>query len=323
MFLGNILAQCDDSVPKLARESITYNAGYVYWREQLFERVMRLFVWEDTYDVKSKSGVKPKEIEQRLLIAGHCGITKIFEETELTAMFGTFHGVGKYYDEKPEYTVRCPIYSGNRIIGKDVIVIDNCSLRNPVLPLVHHYACMLAHVEVTLVDILINARDCGGVPIVQTEKQKQSVAEYHGKLFNGQWGSITDIGMLGIEYAGLDRGTRQDVMNVLETREKLIKSFYSDIGVRSAFEKRNNTVMAEVEADTSLLLLNLSDMIDSRERGAEEVNNLFGKNWSVHIAEEIDYSVENQRIQFDTSTEIHSQPQIEGGGSNVESKKDV
>lgn len=320
MFLQNILLNCtNDSVPKLARESITYNAGYVYWREQLFERIMRLFVWENTYDVKKRFGVKPKEIEQRLLIAGHCGITKINDEGELTAMFGTFHGVSKYYDEKPEYTVRCPVYAGNRFIGKDVIVIDNCSLRNPALPLVHHYACMLAHTEVTLMDVLINARDCGGVPIVQTEKQKQSVSEYHSKLFNGQWGSVTDIGMLGIDYAGLDRGTRQDVMSILETREKLIKSFYSDIGVRSAFEKRNNTVMAEVEADTSLLLLNLSDMIDSRERGADEVNNLFNENWSVHIAEEIDYSTENQRIQFDTATVIHSQPQIEGGGSNVES----
>lgn len=320
MFLQNILFNCtDDSVPKLARESITYNAGYVYWREQLFERIMRLFVWENTYDVKKRFGVKPKEIEQRLLIAGHCGITKINDEDELTAMFGTFHGVSKYYDEKPEYTVRCPVYAGNRFIGRDVIVIDNCSLRNPALPLVHHYACMLAHTEVTLMDVLINARDCGGVPIVQTEKQKQSVSEYHSKLFNGQWGSVTDIGMLGIDYAGLDRGTRQDVMSILETREKLIKSFYSDIGVRSAFEKRNNTVMAEVEADTSLLLLNLSDMIDSRERGADEVNNLFNTNWSVHIAEEIDYSTENQRIQFDTATVIHSQPQVEGGGSNVES----
>lgn len=320
MFLSDVLLYCkNDSVPKLARESITYNAGYVYWREQLFERIMRLFVWENTYDVKKHFGVKPKEIEQRLLIAGHCGITKINGEDELTAMFGTFHGVSKYYDEKPEYTVRCPIYAGNRFIGTDVIVIDNCSLRNPALPLVHHYACMLAHTEVTLVDVLINARDCGGVPIVQTEKQKQSVSEYHSKLFNGQWGSVTDIGMLGIDYAGLDRGTRQDVMSILETREKLIKSFYSDIGVRSAFEKRNNTVMAEVEADTSLLLLNLSDMIDSRERGADEVNNLFNENWSVHIAEEIDYSTENQRIQFDTATVIHSQPQVEGGGSNVES----
>ena len=91
----------------------------------------------------------------------------------------------------------------------------------------------------------------------------------------------------------------------METREKLIKSFYSDIGVRSAFEKRNNTVQAEVEADTSLLLLNLSDMLLQRERACEEVNNMFGTNWSVHVAEEIDYGSENERIQFDTSTETH------------------
>ena len=63
--------------------------------------------------------------------------------------------------------------------------------------------------------------------------------------------------------------------------------------------------MAEVEADTSLLLLNLSDMLKCREKGAEEVNKMFNTNWSVHIAEEIDYGTENERIAFDTNTEIH------------------
>ena len=81
-----------------------------------------------------------------------------------------------------------------------------------------------------------------------------------------------------------------------EIREKILKSFYSDIGVRSAFEKRSNSVEAEVEADTSLLLLNLADMIDSRERGAEAVNDMFGTNWKVHIAEEINYGTENEVI---------------------------
>ena len=94
-------------------------------------------------------------------------------------------------------------------------------------------------------------------------------------------------------------------MEIMETREKLIKSFYSDIGVRSAFEKRNNTVQAEVEADTSLLLLNLSDMLHQREIACKQVNGLFGTNWSVHVAEEIDYGAENERMQFDTSTETH------------------
>ena len=302
MFLQNLGdLNAYDSIPKLARESSTFNAGYLYWREQLFERVMRLFVWENTGDVK------PKEIEQRLLLAGHCGITKIKNENTLTAMFGSFHGVTKYLDEWKFYNVRCPIYSGNRTIGKDVVVIDNNSIRNPLYPLIHHYSILLAHTDVTLVDCLVNARDAGGVPVVSTEKQKQSVAEYQGKIFNGQYGAVTDIGNLGIQYVGADRKTSQGLQDVIITREKILKSFYSDIGVRSAFEKRSNSVEAEVEADTSLLLLNLSDMIDSRKKGAEEVNKLFGTNWTVHIAEEIDYGIENEIIQFDTNTEVHKE----------------
>lgn len=306
----NIDSKEGKKISKLARESCTFNAFYEYWRDNLFERIMRLFVWENTYNIDDDGkvvGIKPKEIEQRLMLQGHCGITKILEEDTPTAMFGNFYGVSKYIDEKPNYMVRCPIYSGSRTIGKDIIVIDNNSLRNPCYDLVHHYALMLGHAEVTFIDTLVNVRDCGGVPVASTEKQKQSITEYQGKLFNGQYGVVTDAGNLGLNYLGSDRKTNQNLMDIVTTREKLLKSFYSDIGVRSAFEKRSNSVEAEVEADTSLLLLNLADMIKSREDGVKAVNKMFGTNWSVHVAEEIDYGDENERVQFDTVTEVHSE----------------
>ena len=297
-FLGTFLNTDEGrKITTLAKESCTYNVKYGYWRDALFERVMKLFVWENTGDLK------PKEIEQRLILKGHCGIAEY--KGELTAFYGSFYGVTKYMDEWTNYIVRCPIYTGEKKIGTDVVVIDNNSLRNPTFELVHHYATMLAHTEVSLINCLINARDSGGVPIASTEKQKTSIREYQNQLFNGKYGVVTDIGNLGITYAGSDRKTQQDLIDIMETREKLIKSFYSDIGVRSAFEKRNNTVQAEVEADTSLLLLNLADMLRCREKACEEVNKLFGTNWSVHVAKEIDYGAENQRIQFDTSTETH------------------
>ena len=284
-------------ITKLAKDSCTYNVKYAYWRDSLFERVMKLFVWENT------GNLKPKEIEQRLILNGHCGIANY--QGELTAFYGSFYGVTKYMDEWTNYIVRCPVYTAEKKIGTDVVVIDNNSLRNPTFELVHHYATMLAHTEVSLINCLINSRDSGGVPIASTEKQKASIKEYQNQIFNGKYGVVTDVGNLGITYAGSDRKTQQDLIDIMETREKLIKSFYSDIGVRSAFEKRNNTVQAEVEADTSLLLLNLADMLRCREKACEEVNKLFGTNWSVHVAKEIDYGAENQRIQFDTSTETH------------------
>lgn len=302
MFLQDLFStETGQRMNKWARENSTFNACYMYWREQLFERIMRIFIWEDTGDVK------PKEIEQRLLINGHCGIAEY--KGELTAFYGSFNGVTKYQDEWTHYNVWCPIYADRKKIGSDVIVIDNTSIRNSAMALIHHYAIMLGHTEVTLVNLLVNARDAGGVPIASTEKQKQSIHSYLAKLFNGQYGVVTDTGSLGVTYAGSDRRTQQELMKVMETREKLIKSFYSDIGVRSAFEKRNNTVMAEVEADTSLLLLNLSDMLHCREIGAKAVNDRFGTNWKVHVAEEIDYNSENARMQFDTVTQIHVKEQ--------------
>lgn len=303
MFLDFMETEHGKLISNLAREGCTYNKAYEYWRDNLFERVMRLFVWNTGNENDKQNYIAPKEIEQRLLLVGHCGITRL--NGELTAMYGTMWGVTKYLDEFKHYTVRCPIFSGQRTIGKDIIVIDNNSLRNPVYPLVHRYAMLLAHCEVTLIDALVNARDSGGIPVATTEKQKRSIEEYQSKVFNGQYGAVTDVGNLGINYLGSDRHTNQDLMTIYEIREKLIKSFYSDIGVRSAFEKRNNTVMAEVEADTSLLLLNLSDMIKKREEACEKVNDLFGVKWSVKIADEIDYGKENERVQFSNQSEVH------------------
>lgn len=319
MFLDDLLkTETGKNITKLQKENCSYNFLYKYWRDQLFERIMRLFVWENTYDPIERKGVPPKEIEMRLVLKGHCGITRY--KNDITAFFGSFFNPTKYYDEYTGYTIYCPVYSGTRKIGRDIVIVNNNALRNPTYHLVHHYATLLGHTETSLINCLINVRDSGGVPVVSTEKQKQSIIEYQNRIFNGQYGVVTDVGNLGIEYMGGDKNTNQDLMKIMEAREKLIKSFYSDIGVRSAFEKRNNTVMAEVEADTSLLLLNLSDMLKQREDACKQVNAMFGTDWSVHVAEEIDYGTENQRIQFDTTTETHVQEEEENVVDKSESE---
>lgn len=263
-----------------------------YWTENLFERIMRLFVWDGTDPVPAK------EIEQRLLIQGHCGVFNFKDPktgiTELTAMFGNFNGVAKYMDELPRYMMRCPVWSGNTEVGKNSVVISNNSLRNPALPLVNHYAYLLAHTDVTLSRLMIAARDAGGVPIATSDKQKQDIEVYQRHLYNGEDGVVTDLGALGVEYAGSDKHTNQNIVDVMDVRQRILKNFYSDIGVRASFEKRSNATVNEVEADTSMLLLNITDMLESRKRGADAVNNMFNTNWSVKLADEINYNLENE-----------------------------
>ena len=270
---------------------------YAYWRENLFERIMRLFVWENTDPVPAK------EIEQRLLINGSCGVFNFKDPksgiTELTAMFGNFYGVAKYMDELPYYMMRCPIWSGKTVVGKNSIVISNNSLRNPAIPFVNHYAYLLAHTDVTLARALINCRDAGGVPVATSDKQKADIESYNKKLYNGEDGVVIDFGALGVQYAGADRHTQQNITDIMDVRQRILKNFYADIGVRASFEKRSNATVNEVEADTSMLLLNITDMLESRKKGAEAVNDLFGTNWGVKITPEINYnnegSGENER----------------------------
>lgn len=267
------------------KEAGTFLNAYIYWTDNLFERIMRLFVWNGAGDIM------PKEMESRILIAGHCGVINFFDGVteELTAMFGSFYGVSKYFDEKPFYNLRCPIWAGSGRIGYDTCIIENTSLKNPCLPMVQRYAYMLAHTEVSLVKALINLRDSGGVPVATSSKQKADIEDYQQKLYNGEDGVVIDFGALGVEFAGTDRHTNQSILDIMEVRQKLLKNFYSDIGIRASFDKRSNTVVNEVEADTTMLLFNITDMLEARKRSADRVNKMFGVNWSVDVSPEINY----------------------------------
>lgn len=274
-------------VTKGLDQACTYPDFFRYWRDNLFERLMRLFIWEGTGD-----DLPQKELEERLFMAGHCGVTKY--DDKLTVFFGSFFGPTVYQDEFTNYTVHSPVYSGSYTINKDIVVIENNSLKNPSLEHVNHYSYLLAHAEVTLLKQFIEARDSGGVPVAQNEKAKQSLLSYQKSMFNGKINVVSDLAGIGVEYLGSDRHTQINIGEIWEVRKNLLKSFYADIGVRASFDKRSNAVIDEVTADTSMLLYNVSDMLEERKKGCERVNKMFGTNWSVRLSDEIDYNTENQ-----------------------------
>ena len=284
MYLNTWLDWSTIDISQYARENSTYSAFYFYWRDELFSRVMRLFK-------EQTDPIPPKEIEIRLMMQGHCGIAplKYSGKNELTAFWGVPNGIGKYRDELPVYSCRCPVWSGNLKVGEQVIVIDNNTLRNPLFDMIHHYAIMLAHNEVTYIHTMVNARNANGVPIATTSKQKKSIKEFIGKVFNGQYDVVTDIGNMGIEYAGAHTSTALGAEELWNARERILASFLSDIGVKTGIDKRSNSVVDEVNAGTPSMLIMLKDMLDSRKEGFDAVNKLFGTSWTIELNEDLDY----------------------------------
>lgn len=272
-----------------------------FWRNNLFERLMRLFIWEGTGDLE------PKEIEERLYLTGHCGIAKY--KGKPTAFFGSFFGVTVYQDEWTGYNVHSPIYSNTFKIDKNIAIINNNSIRNPSIEHINHYAQLLAHAEVTLMMELVQARDSGGVPVAQNEKVKQSLHTYHKNIYLGKMSNVSDLAGIGLKYMGADRHTNLDINAVWDVRTKLLKSFYADIGVRASFDKKSNTVVDEITSDSSMLLYNVSDMLEERKKGAEKVNKMFGTNWSVRLSDQINYTAENEPDEIKATEERREEQQ--------------
>ena len=260
-----------------------------YWCNMLFEKIVRIFLWEGL-----PADIPQREIETRLILNGFCGMVRDGKKGIMIAS-GGMSGPTQYADIFTKFTYSAPTaQGGTKVIGKDCVIINNNALRNPTFMVVHHYATLLAHNEVTLINALINVRDAGGVPIVATEKQKQAVTQYLAKLFNGQYDVVADSSMLGINYAGADRHTAQSIVDIYQTRDRILKSFYNDIGVRTAVEKRTNMITPEITANDGLLQLNISDMLNERKLGCERVNQMSGTNWNVRLADELQYNDENK-----------------------------
>lgn len=286
-FLNNEIYKYGDLNLKGLSQACTYDDFFHFWRDDLFSRLMRLFIYDGLGD-----SLPQKEIEERLYLLGHCGITQY--DGKMTAFFGSFFGPTVYQDEFTNYTVHSPIYSNTYKINDDIVVIENNSLKIPCIEHVNHYSYLLAHAEVTLIKALIEARDAGGVPIAENEKAKQSLLAYQKAMYQGKVSVVSDLAGIGVNYLGADRRTSVNIVDLWEVRKNLLKSFYADIGVRASFDKRSNAVIDEVTSDTSMLLYNISDMLEERKKGCERVNKLFGTNWSVRLSDEIDYNSENQ-----------------------------
>lgn len=283
-----------------------YSFQYKYWKNYMTERISRLFEWKDTDN-------ENHHIELPILIGGISGVKEY--EGKATPFFGHYAGDPTvFFDVFKSFSIYSPVESGVYEIGKDVAVIKNNSMGNSVLPLVHDYAVKLAHNDVTLVRTLINAREANGTAVGSTEKEIKAIKDYYDDLCQGRYGSIQDPALSGVRFYGESKTTKLEILDLVETHRNILDDFYNDIGIRTSYNKKGNMIAEEVSANDTRILFNLDDMFENRKRGAEEVNKLFGTNWSVEKSKEIRYE-EMEGGNEDGSADDDNREAVEDGGA--------
>ena len=280
MFLEEYL-KCNKNIKQILKTSGTFEAQYDYYKEYLTERVLRLFKW-DCGDDKDL----PREIEIALMLGGSVGITDKYKGI-LSAYQGYYAGQPtQYYDVYKQYAVYSPVYSKVLTIGKDVVVGRNNALMNSVYPLIHNTAMKLAHIDVSFIDVLIDGRT-SSVPVAMTEAQKQSLENWRNALCNGKVKSILDPAFSTTKFIDLKGNMNLTIKDLVEVRQNILEDFYNAIGVRCNHEKKGNMIEEEVTSNDSMLLFNINDMLRCRQNLCEEVNKMYGTNWSVDLSDEL------------------------------------
>lgn len=283
---------------------------YRYWREHLFEITEKMFTWEGL-------PFPQHEIESRLILFGMCGIIRPEQENRkiliskespffknengLIACDVSLYGITEYYDLFKSFNFTTPLFSGHRDIDKDGVLIQNNALRNPTIDLIHHYAILLAHVEVTLLNVLINGRIVQNI-IAGTKSASESAKEFYISLVNGKPSHFVDNSFIGLDFKDVSKTGQLSIQDIYDIRESLLTSFYSEIGIKKPFEKKERLITVEVESGEDVLRLNIKDMYDFRKKACEEMNRIFNTNISVECNANIELENESEKGESENET---------------------
>lgn len=275
--------------------------GYNYWFWKLLNICLDVFEYDNL-----PSTIPAREIESNLMLTGHCFIFP--KMGELVTAVTSIYGFDKYYNPTKATYAQAVLGSNSNMNIEDYAIIYNSSLKDNVLNIkadsslltfIQRYSRQLADIESTINIYLTNMR-LTSIPVATNDNIKGSIKRFFDLLSLGKKEIVVDTPILesfrNIEIAS--HNTNDTLTDLLQCRDKILEMFYRDIGVKFRNNKRANMTESEVESDNQVLLISLDDMLKSRERGIEEVNNKYGTNITVAINER--FKVKEEAVANET-----------------------
>lgn len=229
-------------------------------------------------------------LERYLKLNGWAGIGLAPETSkykgELVCFFGGLGNAPDLYYQPTQIILANPILgSKDYTIGTDVVWAKNDSLALGLSHILSRYAHLLADNDISINVAQITTR----APFVitgESESDVESAKQFVTDLENGKIGvmkssifnkGLTPIPLMSDSSAGL-------IKSLIELHQYLKAQFSNDIGIGSNFNmKRERLNTAEVESNSPYLLPLVDEMLKFRQIMCDEVNSMFGTNWSVSL----------------------------------------
>lgn len=260
-------------------------AGFMYWREYLTERCIRIFEWEGL-------PMPQRVVEFAVMMTGYAGFVKD-QSAGLVCLPGGLSGVTPYPMLSTNFVYAAPKCKGGSplIYPTDplglAVIISNNSMRQSFADLIDRYAMLLAHADSSIANSLVNMRYDVFLQ-GDDDSQVSSLKKWRDEVIDGKVVPIVDRSLTMSPAVVPTQSSQkgQIMLDAIDGRKEILRLFYQDIGIRIQPEKRGNMITAEVSENDQALLFNISDMLKCRQDAAANINKLYGLNVSVKLSEE-------------------------------------
>lgn len=259
--------------------------GYNYYVNYLYEKLIRIFKYENLPDTIPRDA-----LENYVLTFGYGGITMANYNGSkiLVAVPCTKYGVGLYPYYEPLAQYCTPLIQGtNLAIGKDIVIVKNNSYQISCDSIVKRYARQLADFDATINILTSNSR----MAVLPSFDNEESAESYKAVMIANRLGQVDTV----LDKSFIQKGqftpfanmsATAKINDVVSARNEILRTFLSEIGITTANDKRERMVVDEVNVNSQMLLFNVSDMLECRQKAIDEVNALYGTNITVDLSDE-------------------------------------
>lgn len=290
----------------------------------MVNRLDSMFKWNLGEDAKT---IPVHILERYLKLNGWAGIghapeTYRDESRDKDALYCFFGGLGLQPDEyyQPTAIVMANPVLGSKTysIGKDVVWAKNDSLYRGLSQHLSRYAHLLAANDIS-VNVAQVATRMPFVITAETEAQVASAEKYVSDAEKGKLAIIKSSAFNnGVEVKPTFTSGADNYLKALIELNQYLKAQWSmDIGISSNFNmKRERQNVAEVESNAPYLLPLVDEMLKFRKIACEEVNRMFGRNWSVELDSAWKLESETQKLDVALKENEVQAPKLEGQQSD-------
>lgn len=273
----------------------------------MVNRSLAMFKWHNL-----PYTIPQEELEKILQCSGIATWYK--HDDKLYVFNASLGGEADVYNRPTKAVITSPALNLSKecIIDEDCCIMLNDSMAMGLLPLYEKYCYMINETDITMILATVNKR----IQILLSANDDNTVASakrFITDIEKGKLGVIAETKLFdSLKVNNSSTNNNQSLKEIFELQMYLKASLFNEIGLGAIQNtKKERLVVSEVERNSDNLYPLVDDMLSSRRKSLEKINEMFGTEIEVEFNSSWDYRVYHGESIDTIETDTDDEPIIE------------